>query len=180
MFALLLGLPVALREHMSSAGSAVNGLPRVETAWYASVAGAPMAKNRVFVPQETLDEWLSNERVEVDGETMTLKPEGQRFQLKTAVRFVSEVAGGGDAAGLVGKVKDLDQLGALGGEHCADSVVLGDDAYQVLEGFVGEPIIEPNAAAAGSSLAAAARAAAGDDPATVEIDLLARFFLSSS
>lgn len=137
-----------------------------------------MARNRVFVPQETLDEWLSNERVEVDGETMTLKPEGQKFQLKTAVRFMSEVAGGGDVAGLVGKVKDLEQIGALGGEHCADSVVLGDDAYQVHEGFVGEPMIE--ASAAGHSLAAAARAAAGEDPATVEIDLLARFFLSSS
>ncbi len=139
----------------------------------------PMAKNRVFVPQETLDEWLSNERVEVDGETMTLKPEGQKFLLKTAVRFVTEVTGGGDDPGLVGKVKDLEQLGVLGGEHCADSVVLGDNAYEVLEGFVGEPLIDESVAS-GHTLASAARAATGDDPATVEIDLLARFFLSSS
>jgi hypothetical protein len=139
-----------------------------------------MGMNRVFLPQETLDTWMSDGRIEVAGDTMTLNPEGQRFILKTAVHFVADLAGGGDAKQLIGKVKDLEQLAVLGGEHVADSVVLGDDAYQVVEGFVGEPIFDDDSEVSGASLADAARAAAGEDPQSGEIDLLARFFLSSS
>lgn len=141
-----------------------------------------MGVNRVFLPQETLDAWLTEERVEVEGDVMTLKPEGQKFRLKTAVRFLEELAGGGDSEGLIGKVKDLEQLGELGGEHCSDSVILGDNAYQVVEGFAGEPIFdEAPALGIGSSLASAAQAALGEMDArnSDEIDLLARFFLSS-
>ena len=139
-----------------------------------------MPANRVFLPQDALDRWLSEGRVEVDGETMTLRPEGQQFRLKTAVRFLSEVAGGGDQKSLVGKVKDLEQLGGLGGEHCADSVILGDDAYQVVEGFVGEPLGYDEQRLSGGSLAEATRAATGDErPPSSELDLLARFVLTS-
>ncbi len=100
-----------------------------------------MTDHRLFVSQETLDVWMTEEHVSVDGEILTLSG-GQRFQLKTAVHFLEEVAGGGDDAGLIGKVKDLDQLGELGGEHCADSVILDESAYQVVEGFLGEPIFD--------------------------------------
>lgn len=137
-----------------------------------------MGVNRVFLPQEALDVWLTEERVEVEHETMTLKPEGQRFRLKTALRFMTEVAGGGDALELVGKVKDLGQVEELGGEHYADSVVLDDNAYEVVEGFVGEPLFDEADMATGSSLASATRAAVGEESNTGEIDLLARFFLS--
>src|SRR5687768_4081647 len=64
-------------------------------AWYPGVAMA--VANRVFLPQDALDRWLTEGRVEVEGETMTLRPEGQSFKLKTAVRFMGEVAGGGDS-----------------------------------------------------------------------------------
>lgn len=140
-----------------------------------------MGVNRVFLPQETLDGWLSEGRVDVDGETMTLQPEGQRFRLKTAVRFMQEVTGGEDGAQLVGKVKDLDQLGDLGGEHCADSVILGENAYEVVEGFVGEPLAdeEETGLPSGSNLASATHRALGETPQSGEIDLLTRFFLSS-
>ena len=135
-----------------------------------------MPQNRVFIPQEALDVWLADERVTIDNDLLTLKPEGQSFRLQTAVRFLSEVAGGGDAHSLIGKVKDLGQIGALGGDYSSGSVVIDPDAYEVLEGFVGDPVHE--VAASGDSLAGAARAAIGDPP-TGEIDLLARFFLQS-
>lgn len=137
----------------------------------------PMPSNRIFVSTPTLDQWLEKGRIEVAGETMTLKPEGQQFRLKTAVHILKEVAGGGDAAKLVGRVKDIEQLEAMGAEHVSDSVVLNDDAYEVVEGFVGEPILGEEVV--GNSLAAATRAAVGDRPPSGEIDLLARFFLSS-
>lgn len=140
-----------------------------------------MGVNRVFLSQLTLDKWLAEGDVEVDGETLTLQPDGQQFQLKSAVHFVREVAGGGDEASLVDKVKDLAQIDELGAEHVADSVILGDNAYEVVEGFVGEPLLDSVPDASGADLADAARAAAGDERKhSGEIDLLARFFLSSS
>ncbi len=152
-----------------------------------------MATNRVFVSQETLDLWMSDGRVEVDGETMTLNPERQRFRLTTAVHVLAEVAGGGDEARLVGKVKGLEAITALGGEYASASVILGDNAYEVVEGFLGEPIYDDHragspaaarenagaVAASGSNLAAAAAAALGEGPPSGEIDSLARFFLGS-
>jgi len=139
-----------------------------------------MGVNRVFLPQEALDAWMEKGRIEVEGEEMQLQPDGQRFKLKTALHFMEELAGGGDEAQLVGKVKDLEQVVELGGEHAYDSVILGDNAYTVVEGFVGEPIVVEDPIASGDSLAAAAAAATGESNNDGEIDLLARFFLSNS
>lgn len=133
-----------------------------------------MSENRVFVSQETLDRWLSEERVEVEGDVLTLQRDGQRFQLATALHFVSEVAGGGDPQGWLGKVKPLEGVVQAGGEHCAGSVVLGESAFEVVEGFLGLPIRD-----AASSLAAAAQKALGEAPAGDDLDQLARFFMSS-
>lgn len=129
-----------------------------------------MRENRVFVPQDALDQWLSEGRVEIDGEVMKLLPDGQRFQLKTAVRFTTEVAGGGDAEKLVGKVKDLDQIAALSGDYSSGSVVLGDNAYEVIEGFVGEPMKDSKFV---SPLA-------GIEADKSDVDLLAKLFMQSN
>jgi len=142
-----------------------------------------MQKSRVFVSQETLEKWLSNEHVEVDGEVMTVKPDSRRFRLVSAVHFLREVADGGDQGNLVGKVKDLDQIVRLGGDHSSGSVVLGDDAYEVVEGFLGEPMNDVKkqqdpSMAAGSSLASATAAALGDaSPPSGEFDLFSQFYL---
>lgn len=147
-----------------------------------------MGLNRLFVSQAKLDQWLSESLVEVDGETMTTQPDGNRFELKTAVLFTEELTGEGDPHSLVGRVKDLDQITALGGEYASGSVILGDNAYTVVEGFVGNPVLEDGASASsdaqsaalsGDTLAAAMRNAAGDSGRDGELDLLARFFLQS-
>jgi hypothetical protein len=96
-----------------------------------------MTQARVFFPQDVLEGWMSDGRGHVVGETLFL--DGLPFTLSTAVRFVAEVAGGGDEAQLVGKVKSIPQIEELGGEHVSGSVVLGDDAYEVVEGFLATP-----------------------------------------
>jgi hypothetical protein len=135
-----------------------------------------MRENRLFVSQQMLDRWLSEDRIAVEGDVMVTKPEAQRFTLTTAVLFRAEVTGSADAHDLLGKVKDLEQLAAIGAEHYADSVILGDNAYQVLEGFAGTLVREPEQdVAIGSSLAGAAQAALGEHVGSGELDLLARF-----
>lgn len=144
-----------------------------------------MAANRLFVAQSTLDSWLEEGRVEVDGDVMTTRPEEHRFTLKTAIVFREELTGAGDPHSLVGKVKDLDEVVEIGGDYSAGSVILGDFAYDVVEGFVGAPVhegAEVEDAVRGDSLVDAMRSAAGDSgkrEGESEIMLLARLFITT-
>ena len=135
-----------------------------------------MRPNRVFFPQEALDHWMDEERVSLDGETMSLAPEGQRFRLEEAVRFVSEVGGGGDRLDLLGKVKSIKQLEEIGGELCAGSVLVDDEAYEVIEGFLAELLSEQAPIVSGDSMASATRAAVGEPSGENDVDALTQFF----
>jgi hypothetical protein len=97
-----------------------------------------MSANRVFFPQQALDRWLDEGHVALAGDELFIPAAGRHFRLRAAVRFMVDVADTGDPHSLCGKVKSLDDVSAMQGEHCADSVVLGDSAYQVVEGFLGE------------------------------------------
>jgi hypothetical protein len=101
--------------------------------------GGAMAKNRVFFPQEALDVWLSEGRVDLAGEELTLKAEGRRFRLTEAVRVLREVTGTPDAYDLVGRVKSRVFLDALESELLESSMLIGDNAYDVVPGFLGIP-----------------------------------------
>ena len=139
-----------------------------------------MGKNRVFFPQQALDEWLEQGRIALVDDEMTLKPDGQRYRLSSAIRILAEVAEGTDPHDLVGKVKTNEQIVSLGGDHQADSLVLGDNAYQVVDGFIGDVNDDDDrnaATAVGTSLASAARAAAGEKPSTDDANPLMRFLL---
>jgi hypothetical protein len=98
-----------------------------------------MQPSRVFIPQEALEAWLSSGEVHMVGETLFV--DGQPFGLESAVRFMTEVSGTEDGQNLLGRVKTTAQINALGGEHVSASVVLGDNAYEVIEGFLAS--VEP-------------------------------------
>jgi hypothetical protein len=95
---------------------------------------------RLFLSQGRLDTWTNEERVKVDGEIMTLVSDGRSFKLSPAVRFVKLLSGDKDPQNLLGKVKSVAKLKEIGGEHMEDSVIVGDEAYEVQSGFLGDPI----------------------------------------
>jgi len=134
-----------------------------------------MTAHRLFVSQDVLDRWMVEEQISVEGDVMTLDG-NQRFRLLTAVCFTEELTGEGDPNELIGRVKDVETLAGMGGELVSDSVILGDNAYTVIEGFLGEPV-EPAADGSGSDMASAMGAALGEKAESTEIDLLAQFFL---
>jgi hypothetical protein len=107
---------------------------------YLSYRALRMAENRVFFPQQALDHWLEQGRITLVDAELTIAPAARRLRLVSALRFMTEVGGAEDAHGLVGKVKSIEDVLALEGEHYADSVVLGDNAYTVIEGFLGHPL----------------------------------------
>jgi len=77
------------------------------------------------------------------------------------VHFLRLVSGT-DAKHLLSKVKTSVQLEQMGAEQMSDSVIVGEDAYQVVAGYVAEV---PALSAAGE----------GKEPA--DADLLAAFLL---
>lgn len=99
-----------------------------------------MGKNRVFFPQEALDGWLLDGKVEIAGSELTIPTERRRYRLVEAVRVLSEEAGYSDPDELVGKVKTMLFLTELGAELLGDSMVLGDNAYRIVAGWLGTPV----------------------------------------
>lgn len=112
----------------------------------------------LFVSQALLDAWASQGRIDVDGSSIALRgveAQGRRYALEPAVRFLRVAGGGDDPGGLVARVKTLVQVRELGGEPMADSVVMGETAYEVEPGFLAEA----------SAVEAASRAAPAAPPA---------------
>jgi hypothetical protein len=97
-------------------------------------------RNRVFFSQGALDSWLSAGRADLRGEDLLLKEPGRRYRIIEAAHVLREVTGTPDPHELLGKVKSLAFLAELGAELLEDSMVLGDNAYDVVQGFVGAPI----------------------------------------
>ena len=96
-------------------------------------------RNRVFFPQAALDEWLADERVDLKNDELALKGESRRFRIIEAVRVLREVTGADDPHELLGRVKSCAFLNELGAELLETSMIIGDNAYDVLPGFVGAP-----------------------------------------
>ena len=99
-----------------------------------------MGKNRVFFPQEALDRWLVEGRVELSGSELTIPNERRRYRLVEAVRVMAVEPGYADPDELVGTVKTMLYIVELWAELLGDSMVLNDNAYRVVAGWLGSPV----------------------------------------
>lgn len=101
---------------------------------------------RVFISQSAIDSWVSSEQAELAGNRLTFRAHPGALQLAPASLFRRVSAGQTDPHSLVGKVLDEEAVLAMGGETYMSSVLLGETAYDVEPGFVGEPAeAEPRA-----------------------------------
>ena len=150
-----------------------------------------MSGGLLFVSQSLLDAWLEHERVEVSGGAVTLRGregEGRRYALDPAVRFLRVAGGGEDPHRLLARVKTSAQLRAMGAEAMGGSVVLGDVAYEVEEGYLAEAAAI-RAASEGARTGPVrtgatapqdgGEAGSGQDERRREADALARFLLDN-
>ena len=125
-------------------------------------------QNRFFFPQQSLDEWIVDGRIELAAGELTVISEKRTYRVAEAVRVVAEVTGAEDVNELVGKVKSLAFLQELGAELLEGSMLIGDNAYDVVPGFTGFPTTSyaehqklSGNASAGSDEALVSRLAAG-------------------
>jgi hypothetical protein len=99
-----------------------------------------MARNRVFFPQQALDVWLAEAKIDFTGRELVIKAANRRYQVIEAARVVQEVSGSEDIYDLVGRVKSVTFLTELGAEILESSMLLGENAYEVVPGFIGSPV----------------------------------------
>lgn len=79
-------------------------------------------------------------RAALIGDRMTLTELNRSFSMTPAVCFVAPNGTTEDPHDLVGRVKSKPQLEAMGAEQLSNSVIYGDTAYDVIDGFLGEPL----------------------------------------
>ena len=105
-------------------------------------------RNTVFFPQAMLDVLAELGHVDLVGEELVLTSGGYRYRIEEAVRVLREVTTGEDPSRLCGKVRSRAALtGEMGAELLGGSMLIEESAYDVVPGFVGEPVGEPDAAA---------------------------------
>ena len=96
----------------------------------------------LFIAQQTLATWMDQDKIDFDGNLLTIKADGRQFRLVEAVRFIKVEGDDEDTNDLLGKVKTNEQLERLGAERYRDSVIQSDVAYRVQEGFIGEVFLK--------------------------------------
>ena len=97
--------------------------------------------NRVFFPQASLDQWGIEGKIELTPTELVILSEGRRYAIAEVVHVVVEVTGAPDPHGLIGKVKSKSELEALNAEIMENSMIIGDNAYDVVPGWAGAPVV---------------------------------------
>ncbi|RKH19978.1 hypothetical protein D7Y13_13000 [Corallococcus praedator] len=93
---------------------------------------------KLFLSQAQLEEWALADKADLrEGRLVVAAEGGTDWPLAPAVHVVQLVSGE-DTHQLVSKVKTEEQLGRLGAEQMADSILVGDSAYEVVPGYVAE------------------------------------------
>ncbi len=135
-------------------------------------------QNRIFFPQVALDQWVLEGSVELQGNQLTILGEGRRYRIAEAVRVVREVSGTPDVNDVIGKVKSKVYFEELGAEIFEDSMIIGENAYEVKTGWLGAPTSSFTEHVAMRRPAGLAAGEFTAEPKTDE-DLLARFLLKN-
>ena len=94
-------------------------------------------QNRVFFPQSAVDQWGIDGKIDLVSGELILLADGRRYKVDEAVHIVAEVTGANEEHKIVGKVKLKRALDEVGAEILQDSMILGDNAYDIVPGWMG-------------------------------------------
>ena len=97
---------------------------------------------KLFLPQTQLEEWALEDKADIKDGVLLVTGEEGVYPVTPAVHVLQLVTGE-DTNALVTKVKTEEQLKSLGAEQMADSVLLGETAYEVVPGYVADVSVAP-------------------------------------
>lgn len=96
---------------------------------------------RLFVAQSALDRWIDAGGISLDADVMRLSAAPSvAFFVNPAVYFVSIDGGTQDPFDIIGACKTSHELAQMGADHYETSVLIGENSYTVVPGFVGVPV----------------------------------------
>lgn len=102
-----------------------------------------MGQTRLFLTHDALEAWLSDGTAGLEGDEVVETATARRFAMTPAVHVLAEIGGAPDALDLVGRVKTVAALLALGAEVAHGSVIAGDAAYEVEDGVELRGLVKP-------------------------------------
>lgn len=95
----------------------------------------------LFFPHEALSLLVDLEHVEFSSNELILDNGRFRYRAVEGARILAEVVDGAEDDELVGKVHSSEHLvQQLGGEILGESLLIDDKAYDIVPGFVCEPV----------------------------------------
>jgi hypothetical protein len=138
-------------------------------------------QNRVFFPQAALDQWIVDGTVDLQESELTILAEARRYKLAEGIHVTKEVTGEPDPNELLGKVKSRNFLNELGAEVMESSMIIGDNAYDVVSGWLGTPVgTFQEHLTTPERLEALKAHSSSDSPPRTEEELLQRFLMKSA
>lgn len=118
------------------------------------------ARKRIFIPQDKLEAWVHEGKISMsDNVITTLTGNRVSYRLIPAFKFVKLTSGDSDTEKLIGAVKTKDDIKHLKPDIFMDSIIIGDKAYEVEMGYIGN--------------------LAGDDKELDDIALLSKYILEN-
>ena len=95
-------------------------------------------KKKIFLPQEKLEAWVKDGKISFsDNVITTLTGNRVKYKLVPAYKFIKLTSGEVDEPKLLGSVKTKDDIKHLKPDIFLDSIIIGDIAYEVEMGYIG-------------------------------------------
>ena len=95
-------------------------------------------KKKIFLPQEKLENWVNDGKISFSENIITtLTGNKVRYKLVPAYKFLKLTSGEKDKPNLLGTVKTKDDIKHLKPDIFMDSIIIGDMAYEVETGYIG-------------------------------------------
>ena len=103
----------------------------------------------LFMTGEKLEEYTSKEVVSLEGDVLEITAKKLKYKLSSAIRVIKCVSSEGDPNNIVGKALTLENIKELNAEYYPGSLIVGEEAYETEEGFLGSPLeVQPTTEAA--------------------------------
>jgi hypothetical protein len=95
-------------------------------------------KKTIYIPHDKLELWVSEGKISFSDNVITILS-GNRvsYKLSPAYKFKKLTSGNDDSEELLGKVKTKEDLKDLNPDIFHDSIIVGDRAYEVEMGYIG-------------------------------------------
>jgi hypothetical protein len=95
-------------------------------------------KKTIYIPHDKLEIWVSEGKMSFEDNVITILS-GNRasYKLSPAYKFVKLTSGNDDSEKLLGKIKTKEELKDLNPDIFHDSIIIGNRAYEVEMGYIG-------------------------------------------